>query len=157
MHVPKLLKEELGGGKKEFSLADGKFQKIHQPSVSVFLCILSTYHLSIINHLQEEILSISRRPKLFSAAQTVRASCFTSSTLSARIRVTAWPRWPSGRARLSVRITVLLNHSVPLSRSLQSPSVWAKESCGKFIRSTTMTAWRSCSETGWSSSLVLSP
>ena len=26
MHVPKLLKEELGGGKKEFSLADGKFQ-----------------------------------------------------------------------------------------------------------------------------------
>ena len=28
MHVPKLLKDELGGGKKEFSLADGKFQSI---------------------------------------------------------------------------------------------------------------------------------
>ena len=120
MHVPKLLKEELGGGKKEFSLADGKLQSIHQPSVSMFL---STYHLSIINHLQEEILSISKMLRLFSAAQTVRASCFTSSTLSARTRATAWPRWPSGRARLSVRITVLLNHSVPLSRSLQSPSV----------------------------------
>ena len=26
MHVPKLLKEELGGGKKEFNLADGEFQ-----------------------------------------------------------------------------------------------------------------------------------
>ena len=26
MHVPKLLKDELGGGKKEFNLADGKFQ-----------------------------------------------------------------------------------------------------------------------------------
>ena len=26
MHVPKLLKDELGGGKKEFNLADGEFQ-----------------------------------------------------------------------------------------------------------------------------------
>ena len=28
MHVPKLLKDELGGGKKEFSLADGELQSI---------------------------------------------------------------------------------------------------------------------------------
>ena len=28
MHVPKLLKDELGGGKKEFSLADGEVQSI---------------------------------------------------------------------------------------------------------------------------------
>ena len=117
MHVPRLLKDELGGGKKEFSLADGKFQSIHQPSVSMFL---STYHLSTINQFQEEILSISRMLRLFSAAQIVRASCFTSSTLSVRTRATAWARWPSGRARLSVRIRVLLNYLICPTLTLTS-------------------------------------
>ena len=81
MHVPKLLKDELGGGKKEFSLADGELQ-----SILLFKRIIYQ------SPLQEATLSISRRPRLFSAAQTDRASSFTSSTPSGLTRATLWPR-----------------------------------------------------------------